>query len=72
MKQTISEIAKALIPIVTFTLVITSCHKSQTTPGDGYPDEPDANIPHILQVPEGNTLASEVYAKGSTNLPGST
>jgi hypothetical protein len=73
MKQTISKITRAVIPIATFMLVITSCQKTQTTPEISNLSEPGAmlaatacsrDIPSILQVPAGNKLASQAYAKG--------
>ena len=73
MKQTISKITRAIMSIATFALVTTSCQKTQTTPVMSNVSETNAmlastscskSIPAILQVPAGNKLASQAYAKG--------
>ena len=73
MKKTSSKIISAIMIIATFALAITSCQKTQNTPLTSNLSEVDAisaasrctdTIPVILQVPEGNRLATHAYATG--------
>jgi len=72
MKQTVSKIIGSAILMVSFTLVVTSCEKTQNNPVKNNLIESDAvtasspcgPIPDRLKAPTGNELALQTYGKG--------
>ena len=72
MKQPIKKIINTAMQTAAFVLVVTGCQKTQTPLQDSISGDvimqapiPCANnIPGILDVPKGNKLALQVYAKG--------
>jgi hypothetical protein len=72
MKQPIKKIINTAMQTAAFVFVVTSCQKTQTPLQDSISDEIIMhapiqyanNIPGILDVPKGNKLAAQLYAKG--------
>lgn len=72
MKQPIKKIINIMMQAAVFVLVVTGCQKTQTLLRDSVSGEVTMhgtvqctnNIPGVLDVPKGNKLASQAYAKG--------
>src|SRR5678815_4292025 len=72
MKQPIKKIISITIKTAVFALIVAGCQKTQTPLRDSTRDELTMqgpvqctnNIPAELDVPKGNKLAAQLYAKG--------